>query len=273
MKKLLLLISAVLLSAGTVLAQDDKLDGLDYSELDQAQTETPYFVVGAGYFGSFFTPKYDEVNRLLLLGKGGASPANLEGSAYMQGARGFASIGFLVPSLKNLRIGFGGFSGGKMTEKETTIAEAPIPNGKGNQVQVSKISRAQAEYSFSYNSFSLDYLVTRFSHIAVLAGLGTNWGSQSFEGRAGPTSADTASLMSAKTFSFNQNFVALEPTLNIEWAPSKFVMINAHASYSMPLTKSDWISSNVSTITGISEDVKMAGLQFGFGVAVGLFNQ
>jgi hypothetical protein len=119
----------LLLPGITAFAQDENIDTLKFEDIHEEKP--PYFVVGGGFIGTFFFPKFDDINaQLINLG------SNFKSPLFLAGGEG------IVPTfiLKNVRFGIWGMGGSKLIEKDTLISAANNKRGMNYSLGLTGIS-------------------------------------------------------------------------------------------------------------------------------------
>lgn len=243
-------------------AQDDLLDDFTIEDVPQEDVSTPYFGVGGGFIASFFFANFDELNKLvdnpgMLAGK------KFDGAIPMFGAQGFAAI----PFIPNTRIGFTSAGGSKSVDGTALVDTVSY--------------KRKFEYFVTYSALTFDYAFTPIKGLAVLPGIMGGWGSMKV--RASQTPAvgerkiDGEFNFGTGTTNNYREIVAghttITPNLNIEYAVTPFSMIRVGAGYNLTLNTPSWDADNgITSVSGVSEDIKMNGLSVQAGIFIGLFN-
>lgn len=260
MKKLfgLFLLFAMLLSAPVLYAQDDDLDDLDFSEDEEYNDmEKGYFTLGGGYMANLFQPNFDELNKMLV---GPLGMKELDGYLLMHGGQGFVTIGSY-----DVRVGFFSYGGNEYVEEE----ESGSPHRK-------------FEYYAGVNGLSIDYALYRpFENtmLIIMPGINIGWGTLALEysqtnGDANwndiKPEADSENFMNR----MESGFFFVQPTVNLEWSPTSFLLFRAAVSYTVT-GQYEWNYNGLSTFGSegsVPEDVSANGLSVQLGVYFGLFN-
>lgn len=246
----------------TVLAQDDDLEGFDIEELDEEETDVPYFAVAAGFTANWLFPNLDDVNASLagiLPGSEFSSPV------FMTGWQGFLGVGVV----DNVRIGFVHMSGSLLEEGQVTLTE-----------QNNETVNRRFEYGLSFDGITIDYAFTPIPKLAVLPGVMIGWGSQTLEA----SQSITGDRIFGREFDFDNDdqlnlyrhleatHIVLQANLNVELAVTRFAMIRVNAGYLYALDVGAWKADKIVDV-GETDDleIKPDGLTVQAGVFVGLF--
>lgn len=237
-----------LISSVYVKAQDDRLDDLDFEEIPIVEQRPDYFSLGAGYLGDFRFINFDEINNKLLE----FNLSGFSGNMFISGAHGFAGIG-IIP---NIRLGFMGISGS------------------------SNINKDDAQYKIGSNlfldvtAFSIDYGIVLFSHFAVLPGVKVGWSSlrqEIFKTNKERDWTDKTYTADNYFHTFEGSFLFAQPSLDLEYALTPFIMARLSGGYSFSFSPS-WDYNSYSTLRNVPETINTSGLSLQFGIFVGLFN-
>lgn len=229
-------------------AQDDRIDELDFEEIPIVEQRADYFSIGAGYLGDFRFINFDEINKKLEE----FSLPGFSGNMYISGAHGFAGIG-IIP---NLRLGFMGISGSSNINQD----DAQYKSGSNLFLDVT--------------AFSIDYGIVLFSHFAVLPGVKVGWSSLRQEIYKSDKERDWANTnYSANNYfhTFEGSFFFAQPTLELEYALTPFIMARLSGGYSFSFSPS-WDYNSYATLKNVPETINTSGLGLQFGIFVGLFN-
>jgi len=258
MKKLLTLTIFLILLAIPVFSQDDQIDDLNFEPTELDESSVPYFAIAGGYTGTFFFPKFDDLNahfKILNIGE-------FEAPMYLNGVQGFTAIG-IIP---NVRIGFFGMTGSKTQKANIDINGTNVERG--------------LDYYVSLTGINLDYGFVPFKSLAILPGINVGWGGLTLEAYQGVkdydwgsfnTQVDSLNFMNRakSTFSF------IQPNLSIEWTLTSYFMIrgNVGYNYSFALTGDwEWEMNKYSNLKNVPNGINANGLTAQFGIFLGLFN-
>lgn len=245
MKKILFLLVFFVLTFTSTFSQDE-VNNVQFEESDVKIEKPPYFALGGGYVGNFVFLDMNDLNSLIKY----IGLQEIKTPIFLSGAQGFTAIGIV----KNLRIGFAGYSGSKKTEKEENFTT------KGVKLEV------------DYTAFSIDYGIVLFKSFAILPGVNLGWSKITLEKYAISNfrwedlkeNAYTSNLVSG-------SFWFLQPTVNFEFAATPFLMIRLGASYPISFSPK-WVVNDVKEISGVPSGIKPTGFNVNFGIFVGLFN-
>lgn len=246
-----------LLSVCLCSAQDDKLDKFSFEDVPKEDNAIPYFAVGGGFAGSFFSPKLDVVNSLL--GKF-ISGQSLNSTIFLKGAQGFVGI----PFIKNSRIGFMGLAGSSSVDGS----------------DAGKSHNRHFEYGVNLTGFTFDYGFTPMRSLAILPGFMLGWSSLNIEMSQSNTSpqqfSDSDSIgVSTSNYTHriaSNSSVFIEPHLNVEYAFTQFSMLRVAVGYPLQLGKSSWTADNLAPVNNVPDEIAAKGLNLHIGIFVGLFN-
>jgi hypothetical protein len=247
MRNLFLVVFTFIFGFTLLIGQDD-LNNVQFEESDVKIEKPPYFGIGGGYVGNFIFYNLDDVNNLIK-----AIPVGLDeikSPIFLSGAQGFTAIGII----KNLRIGFSGFSGSKTTEKEVNFSTKGV------------------KYEVSYTSFAIDYGIVPLKSLAILPGINFGWSNVNIS-KYSISQIDWNDLKSENYNSIilTGSFWFVQPGINVEFAATPFLMIRVGAAYPISFSPK-WKIDDVKEITNVPSGIKPSGFNFNFGIFVGLFN-
>jgi hypothetical protein len=257
MVRFLLATLAVVLFVRPLLAQDDRLDQLDFEEGTLTDEKIPYFAVGAGGTVSLAILPMDEVNAHARQ----YVPEDLSGSMILAGFDVFAA----VPLIPGTRIGFSWITGSSF--KETTVTE-----------QAATATRRYT-YDIGQRSLYIDYALVPAKSLYILPGVGLTWSTQTLEMRQGIGSRTWTSIQPTNgvvppdpMLNIQRQVISVQPRLNVEYAVTPFLCLRGQASYNLQVSGGDWLAQGITTITDAPEGIKVQHFSAQFGVFIGLFN-
>ncbi len=256
MKKFFVLF-ALLLSVAVLKAQDDDFEGFSFDTEPLRSEKSPYFAVGAGYQYSFLFLNYDDLNKYAK----NIDLDDFDGIFYVGGIHGFTGL-VIVP---NLRLGFFGISGSKITEKDISAYG-------------SETEKRASELNIAMNGFSLDYGIVPFKALAILPGVNFGWGRleiESYQSQPTKNWADIG-LDNNKMHRIENSFMFVQPQINIEYAVTNFAMLRLNASYNItfdnPLSDKKWVYNNHTELSNVPSGINSKGFSAQIGLYLGLFN-
>jgi hypothetical protein len=248
------------LGAASTMAQDQRLDELQFDEEQITDEVPPYFAVGVGVLANVSFVQVSDVNA-----RAGALQLDDISSPLLQG--GFEVI-VPLPFLSNLRGGFAWLSGTARSEKTIAVNNAP----EQNAIDVTRT----LEYSIGSSTAYVDYVLSPAKHVYIQPGLGFSWTTQTmtaYQGVGtvpyvvgGPISQDPAQFGELQ-----RNVLALVPRLNIEFAATPFLNLRLNASYNLQISEGDWMMNRTSTVSGVPTTISTNAFQVQLGLFVGLF--
>ncbi|MBU3700196.1 MAG: hypothetical protein FGM33_09370 [Candidatus Kapabacteria bacterium] len=245
------LILMTFLSIVGAVAQDDRLNELNFDEEPLPEETVAYSSVGIGPVFSLFTPDMTDVNA-----KATAMGIDELSSPFIfAGAEVFAAIG-IVP---NLRFGFSWLSGSVGSVKDF------ISTGGG--------TKRSLDYAISMRSLHIDYAIVPVSKLAIIPGVGLTWGYSTITQSTTTGSFDWVSdtSMTSQVF-LEQSSLCLQPRLSLEYAVTPFLNLRAQAGYTVPVSTSDWTANVHATAQNVPSSIGINGVSAQIGVFVGLFN-
>lgn len=238
--------------AGSVLAQQggDQLGEITFEELQDKQSSSAYFGIGAGYVGGFwFYPAKDISTNLVM-------PYAMHGDytapIFTSGINAFLTLSLVG----NLRVGFEALSGSQ-THTESMGG-----------------SQHRAALSLSSAALQLDYAFPLLRGLIVAPGVYLGRGTLQFEHTSGPSSADwpnaNGNLGRAVTSTLAAPFWLVRPTLAVEYAVSGYAAVRAWGGYSVT-AMGTWQENSITTVNNVPSGLTARGFVAGFGVFIGLF--
>ena len=259
MKKIfgLFLLFAMLFSAPVLFAQDDDLDDLDFSEDEEYNDmKSTYFALGGGYMANLFQPNFDELNNLVVDKLGFDK---LDGYLLMHGGEGFVAVGSY-----NIRVGFLSYGGTEFVEDQ----------------QEGSINR-KFEYYAGVNGLSINYaLYTPFENtmLIIMPGVNIGWGTLALEYSQSSSDANWYNIKpeaDSENFTnrMESGFLFVQPTINLEWAPTSFMVVRVAVSYTVT-GQYEWEYNGLSSFGdegAVPEEVNANGMSVQLGVFFGLF--
>jgi len=252
MKRMFALLMMAALACTSMMAQDDRLDELDFDEVPLEDEAVPYFAVGLGPVVNFAFVNLDELNmRADSLGLGEMSSPMIQ-----WGVEAFTAIG-LIP---NVRVGFTWFNG--------TV--------RSDMTDSTGLKTAQ-EYYASSSSIVADYAFVLAKGLALIPGLGLGWSSQTISTyQAVPTRnwEDYGGISTDpdKFSELERGVWHVMPRVNLEYAFTPFFAIRGQAAYMLQFSSGDWIGNRVSTVSGVPDGINVNAFSAQIGLFVGLFN-
>lgn len=247
------------LSNFILFSQDEDLDKLPYNDTPVEQQNRNYFVIGGGFSINYYMLNVDEYNNLM---KNQFGLGEFKSGMIMQGGVGFTGL----PITKNLRVGVRSVGG-------------------SNQITSNK-DKYSIDQTLSLNmtGITIDYGYILTNHLALLLGAEIGWGNTNLHLSKGLQNKDWGSLNpnlddSTYNFSLDKNFAYFSPHASIEWAATSFLMFRFMASYNVafdnPFSGAEdksWRLNNVTTISNTPNKLSNSGINFEFGIFLGLFN-
>ncbi|MGC8748972.1 MAG: hypothetical protein ACP5RR_08880 [Candidatus Kapaibacteriota bacterium] len=221
-------------------------NNIQFEESNVEIERPPYFGLGGGYVGNFMFMNLDDINSLtkeLVM-------SEIKSPLFLSGAQGFTAVGIV----KNLRIGFSGYSGSKKTEKVENFTT------KGLKLEV------------NYTSFLIDYGIILFKSFAVLPGLNLGWSKITLEKYAiTDFKWEDLKAESYTSNNINGSFWFVQPNINFEFAATPFLMLRIGFGYPISFSPK-WKINDLKEVSGVPQGLKPTGFNFNFGLFVGLFN-
>ncbi|MFY8162307.1 MAG: hypothetical protein ACOVNU_13320 [Candidatus Kapaibacteriota bacterium] len=252
LKKLLFLLMFTM-SVNMFAAQDDRLDELPFDEEPLEENTKSYFAIAGGATLSFMFVNFDDMNAFLTNKENPAIPKQLEGPLLMTGGTGFTG----VPWVPNLRVGVSGMAG-------TSTVEYLVETNK-----------KQVDYTVSSFGLNFDYGFVLTKSLALLPGVGVNFGSTTIEyinnGQDLPWGTPN-DLTNSYIARMNNDYIMLQPSLNLEWAALDYLAIRFGGGFSYQVNASEWTLNKNDKVTGAPDGLKLSAPYAQIGILVGLFN-
>lgn len=239
----------------TYALQDERLDELPFDEEPLEENTKNYFAIAGGATISFKFMNFDDMNSFLFL-KDGIDAKRLEAPMLMTGGTGFTG----VPWVPNLRVGVSGMAGTSTINYETT----GIGSGK-----------KQVDYTVSSFGLNFDYGIVLTKSLALLPGVGVNFGSTTIEyiNNGQDMNWETPnSLANSYIARMNNDYVMLQPSLNLEWAALDYLAVRVGGGFSYQLNASEWTLNKNDKASGVPDGLKLSAPYVQLGLLVGLFN-
>lgn len=255
MPRLFVYIFAFIITSFSAMAQDDRLNSLNFDEEPLPEESTPYSAIGVGPVMNLFMPDVADVNaKATALGLG-----NMNSPLLLFGAEFYTAIG-IVP---NVRVGFSWLTGSVASSGDITLP---------NQAVVHR----SVDYAVSTKTFHADYALPLSQSLTVLPGVGFCWGTTQIDVRQNGPSVDWSNINTSaptgdNTRLLQSSLVAL-PRLSFEYVLTPFLAIRAQGSYAVQFSTSDWQANGYSTVTNMPSSISMNGFSAQLGVFLGLFN-
>ena len=253
MKRLLTLLSILLLAASTMVAQDDKLNQFSFEDVPTEEAKPPYFAVSGGFISTWLFTNLTDLNTLTNSVVG----ANYNTPIVLFGGEAFAAIG-IIP---NVRVGFMSI-GSINTLQSASSGATPM---------------RQTEYSITMNGVSIDYAWTPLKGFSIIPGVRGGWGAVNYEiSQSSSSSSQPYPLFPIVSTSnsmrrMRSNMLFAMPNVNIEYAFTLVSMVRLNVGYNLSFMQ-DWRADNASTLTGVPTSINASGLTAQVGLFVGLFN-
>ena len=251
------------LPVSILFAQDSiAIDTTQYldSELYEDESGVSYGWLGGGFYLGYFMPDLADFNKNI------AQPfvgQNLDERVLMFGGRGFMPF----PYLKNLRVGGLGYGG----TSERCCVDTTASTGQD-------VTRS-LKYSVGYGALTIDYaLPIVVNRMFFLAGVELGLGGVDIEAKqaAKRNSFDIRSEFDSPTtnitHTYSAGFFIVKPQLQIEWAPTNFLMFHLAGGYQVT-SMGDWkVDGDVDLgNTDQLKNINGSGLVFNLGVNLGFF--
>lgn len=236
--------------------QDSTLSSLEFETTEYVPQKAPYFALGGGYLGSFMFNKFDDFNNMLK--SQNFNVDKFKSPVYLSGVSFFTAIGVI----KNMRVGFTGMGQTLTNEKDIIINNVKYKQG--------------VEYSTYFTGFSVDYALPLFKSFAVVPSVIFGYNSLSIEAYQQKSSyswsdykpgADANNYLNRAS----GNFWYLQPTLNIEYAVTPFLMVRVAGSYNLNLSSS-WTMNKSADLKNVPDGLSNKGFNLQLGAFIGLFN-
>ncbi len=245
MKTFLIKLFIISIFAVKLIAQDEKLDDLPFTDEPLKEEKSSYFVLGGGITGSFLFNKVDDIN--LMLKKSGYP--ELTSPMFAIGGQGITGL----PWVPNLRVGISGMGGSKNSS-----------NQKGDTI---------SNYQFSSLGLSIGYGFILMKGLAIVPEVSISSGGVTIERyyTSGSTTFDDIDKSKTNLSKLSNNFINLQPQLNIEWAVTNFLMIRGAVGYNYQLS-SDWKLNYQTSVSNVPDGFKTSNMYAQIGVFLGLFN-
>lgn len=230
------------------------------SELYEEEASVTYSWLGGGFYIGYFRPDLTDFNKNI------AQPfvgQDLDEQVLLLGGRGFMPF----PFIRNVRIGGIGYGGSseRCCVDDTAVTGQPVTRS--------------LKYSIGYGAFTVDYaLPIAVQRMFFLAGLELGLGGVDIEAKQAAnrtefdirTEFDNASTNITHTYS--AGFFLIKPQLQIEYAPTNFLMLQLAVGYQVT-SMGDWkVDGDVELgNTDALSNINGSGLVLNFGINIGFF--
>lgn len=251
---------SLVLLAVTSLCSQGVDDVLDYRDIPvDADNTGAYLGVGFGYLGMLTLVNYDNLNEVAR--SVGFDITNKDqtfsGPFFLHGGGGFASI-LLID---NLRLGVYGAAGTKKVQRDLNDSLKHVRSFR---------------FTSSVTAVQIDYAIRLLPNLTLLPGIMGGLNVYTLRTSQSRKEEDVSILIpDSRPGSFDSqissNNILYYPALNIEWAPSPFVMLRGGAGYS-GIIAGDWTDGNDVKVSNLP-DISAKGVTFQFGLFLGLFQQ
>lgn len=229
---------------------DDQLGEITFEELQDKQSGSAYFGIGAGYVGGLWYFPASDISASLVM------PYSMHGDysapMFTSGISGFLTLSLVG----NLRIGFENVSGSQ-THTETSGS-----------------MQHRAMMELSSTALQLDYAIPVVRGLIVAPGAYLGRGSLRFEHTSGPSSTNwptsPGTLGQAVTSSLEAPFWLIRPTLSVEYALSGYASIRAWGAYNVTVMGT-WQENAITTVNNVPSTITARGAAVGLGLFIGLF--
>lgn len=227
----------------------DQLGEITFEELQDRQSSSAYFGIGAGYVGGLWYFPAGDISSNLVMPY--AMHGDYKAPMFVSGVSGFLTVSLVG----NLRIGFESLSGSQThTESHDTLQH-------------------RASMSLSSAALQIDYAFPILRGLIVAPGVYLGRGSLSFEHTSGPRIAgwlQNGNLGRAITSTIEAPFWLIRPTLSIEYALSSYASLRAWSSYNLTLMGT-WQENSITTVNNVPSAINARGFAAGLGLFIGLF--
>jgi len=262
-KRCIIFFTFFLLPASVLFAQPDiAVDTTNYldSELYEEEASVTYSWLGGGFYIGYLMPDLTDFNKNIsqpFVGK------DVDERVLLFGGRGFMPF----PFVRNLRVGGLGYGG--VTERccvDDTASQQPVTRS--------------LKYSIGYGALTIDYaLPIAVRRMFFLLGVELGLGGIDIEAKqaAKRVEFDIRSEFDNPstniTHTYSSGFFLLKPQLQIEWAPSNFLMLQLAAGYQTTFM-GDWkVDGDVELgNTDALSNINGSGPVVNFGVNIGFFH-
>jgi len=255
-KSFILIASMLLLSVGHILAQETDIEQFQFETEPTQSEKSPYFTLGGGYTAAFQFLNLDEINSLAK----SYSLEEISNPMYQGGFEIFTGI-FIV---ENLRLGF--FTDGGSTSSSFDSLDL----------------HRELNYQISNMGIVADYAFVPFKSFAILGGVRIGMAKSNIDISQTSRDVNWTELDSNTNFDnfyshkLSQNFLNIEPRLNLEYAVTNFLMFRLNASYNFsikdPFGSSDWKYNSIGRILNVPDKLNQSGFKLQLGLFVGLMN-
>ena len=261
-KRCIIFFTVFLFPASVLFAQPDiAVDTTNYldSELYEEESSVSYSWLGGGFYVGYFMPDLTDFNKNV------AQPfvgQDLDEQVLLFGGRGFMPF----PYVKNLRIGGLGYGGS--SERccvDDTISLQPVTRS--------------LKYSIGYGALTLDYaLPIAVERMFFLIGVELGLGGVDIEAKQAANrlkfdiNSEFDNPSTNITHTYSSSFFIAKPQLQIEWAPTNYLMFHLAGGYQIT-SMGEW---NVDGDVGLGNtdaltNITGSGLVFNLGVNIGFF--
>jgi hypothetical protein len=246
---------ALIITSFSAIAQDDRLNSLNFDEEPLPEESTPYSAIGVGPVMNLFMPDVTDVNaKATALGLG-----NMNSPLLLFGVEFYTAIG-IVP---NVRIGFSWLTGSVASSGDVTL-----PN--------QSVVHRSVDYAVSTKTVHIDYALPLSQSFTVLPGIGLCWGTTQIDVRQNGSSVDWLNINRSEPSGDNtrllQSALVALPRLSFEYVLTPFLAIRGQGSYAVQFSTSDWQANGYATVINMPDSISMNGFSAQLGVFLGLFN-
>lgn len=248
----LLVILMMFITFGSALAQDDRLNELNFDEEPLPEETVAYSAIGIGPSINLFMPKVDDINTLA---KSQGLDA-MNSPFILAGAEFFTAIG-VIP---NVRIGFSWLTGSVGNTKTF-----PGPGGAGPTKSI--------DYAISTRALHCEYAIVPASKLAIIPGVGFVWGYSTVTTSNTVGTYDWNSQTNATSQQvLEQSALCIMPRLSFEYAVTPYLDIRLQAAYAAQISSSAWTANTHAPAVNVPTSIGINGLSAQLGIFVGLFN-
>ena len=263
-KRCIIFFIFILLPASVLFAQQPSIavDTTDYldSELYEEEASVSYGWLGGGFYIGYFIPDLTDFNKNI------AQPfvgQNLDEQVLLFGGRGFMPF----PYVRNLRIGGLGYGG----TTERCCVDTTASTGQD-------VTRS-LKYSIGYGALTIDYaLPIAVRRMFFLFGVELGLGGIDIEAKqaakrlAFDIQTEFDNPTTNITHTYSAGFFLVKPQLQIEYAPTNFLMLQLAAGYQITPMGIWKVDGDVDLgNTDKLSNINGSGLVFNFGVNIGFF--
>jgi len=263
--KIKLLIFILISSSILIYSQDEDLDQLPYDDTPKkalGKTSSYKGVAELGYKFNFSLINFDDINNLIASENYGMN--KFEWELILSGAK----MSFYIPFINNTKVGLFYLNGAALTKEKDIIKD---------EINL----KTYSELSLKMVGVSIDYGYVPMTNFALTFGVNLgfignmNIDLNTYAAENNWVDIETGNNLNEK-ISLSKNFMQLQPSFGIEWAPTKFLMLRLNTYYNYTFTdilsESGWKVNGLGNINDVPLGINPDAMNISLGIYIGVFN-